>query len=65
MERVTFVKPFGIFYLFILSPPPKAAVSQMGAPTAAPKAPKGGAEGSTPPEGEGNPAEGGSLRVFS
>ena len=26
-------------------------------------APKGGAEGATPPEGEGNPAEGGSSRV--
>ena len=25
----------------------------------APKAPNGGAEGATPPEGEGNPAEGG------
>ena len=48
-------------FLF-LSPPPKAAVSKMGtagAPTGAPMAPKGGAQGTTPPEGEGNPAEGG------
>jgi len=54
--------PNFIFHVFIRSPPPKAAVSQMGAggaPTGAPKAPKGGAEGATPPEGEGNPAEGG------
>ena len=28
-----------------------------GAPTGAPKGPKGGAQGATPPEGEGNPAE--------
>ena len=35
-----------------------------GAPTGSPKAPKGGAEGATPPEGEGNPAVGVSLRVF-
>ena len=52
------------YFLLILSPPLKAAVSQMGAvsaPTGAPKAPKGGAEGATPPEGEGNPAEGGNF----
>ena len=36
----------------------------MGTPTGAPKVPKGGAEGTTPPEGEGNPAEGGSSRVY-
>ena len=30
-----------------------------GTPTGAPKAPKGGAGGATPPEGDGNPAEGG------
>ena len=30
-----------------------------GAPTGASKAPKGGAEGATPPEGEGNLAKGG------
>ena len=30
-----------------------------GAPTGAPKGPKGGAQGATPPEGEGNPDEGG------
>ena len=35
-----------------------------GALTGAPLAPKGGAVGATPPEGEGNPAEGGSLRVL-
>ena len=35
-----------------------------GALTGAPKAPKGGAKGATPPEGEGNPAEGGSSRVL-
>ena len=35
-----------------------------GAPTGVPKAPKGGIGGATPPEGEGNPAEGGSLRVY-
>ena len=35
-----------------------------GALTGAPKAPKGGAGGTTPPEGEGNPAEGGSSRVY-
>ena len=70
MERVTFLnhlerrghpKFFFLSFLF-LSPPPKAAVSQMGAagaPTGALKAPKGGAHGATPPEGEGNPAEGG------
>ena len=34
-----------------------------GTPTEAPKAPKGGAVGATPPEAEGNPAEGGSSRV--
>jgi len=34
------------FHLFILLSPPKAAVSQMGP------------EGTAPPEGEGNPAEG-------
>ena len=47
-----------------LSPPPKAAVAQMGAAgalTGAPKAPKGGAEGATIPVGEGNPAEGGNF----
>ena len=32
--------------------------------TGAPKAPKGGIEDTTPPEGEGNPAEGGSSRVY-
>ena len=55
-----------LFYSF-LSPPPKAAVAQMGAAcalTGAPKTPKGGAEGATLPEGEGNPAEGGSSRVL-
>ena len=55
------------FFLTFLSPPPKAAVSQMGAagaPTGAPKALKGGAQGATLPEGEGNPAEGGSSRVY-
>ena len=36
-----------------------------GALTGAPKAPKGSAVGATPPEGEGNPAEGGSSRVYS
>ena len=35
-----------------------------GAPTGALQAPKLGVEGATPPEGEGNPAEGGSLRVY-
>ena len=30
-----------------------------GAPTGVPKAPKGGARGTTPPESERNPAEGG------
>ena len=30
-----------------------------GAPTGVPTAPKGGTEGTTPPEAEGNPAEGG------
>ena len=35
-------------------------LSRGGAPTA----PKGGAGGATPPEGEGNPAEGGSSRVY-
>ena len=43
---------------------PQFFFSQMGAggaPTGAPKAPKGGAEGATPPEGEGNPAEGGNF----
>ena len=67
MERVTSLKPFGapkapqFFYFFIfLSPPPKAAVALTGAP----RAPKGGTEGATPPEGEGNPAEGGSSRVL-
>ena len=34
-----------------------------GALTGAPRAPKGGAKDATPPEGEGNPAEGGSSRV--
>ena len=34
-----------------------------GFSTGAPKAPKGGAKGATPPEGEVNPAEGGSSRV--
>ena len=32
-----------------------------GTLTGPPKVPKGGAEGATPPEGEGNPAEGGSI----
>ena len=31
----------------------------VGTPTGAPKVLKGGAVGATPPEGEGNPAEGG------
>ena len=47
---------------YCLSPPPKAAASQMGgsgAPTGAPRAPKGGARDATPTEGEGNPTEGG------
>ena len=35
-----------------------------GALTGAPKTPKGGAGGATPTEGEGNPAEGGSSRVY-
>ena len=35
-----------------------------GALTGAPKAPKGGAPGATPPEGEGNLASGGSSRVL-
>ena len=54
-------------FLRFLSPPPKAAVAQMGAPgalTGAPKAPKGGARDATPPGGEGNPTEGGSSRVI-
>ena len=38
-------------------------MSARGALTGAPKAPKGDAKGTTPPEGEGNPAEGGSSRV--
>ena len=61
-------KFFIFFVASILSPPPKAAVSRMdaaGTPTAAPKAPKGGAGGATSPEGEGNPAESGSSRVCS
>jgi len=36
-----------------------------GALTGVPKAPKGGANGATPPESEGNPAEGGSSRAES
>ena len=36
-----------------------------GAPTGTPMAPKGGAEGATPPEGEENPAEGKSSRVYT
>ena len=66
MERVT-APPMAPLSFFFLSPPPKAAVSQMGAagaPTGSPKAPKGGAHSATPPEGEGNPAEGGSSRVL-
>ena len=39
-------------------------MSAAGALTGAPKMPKGGAESATPPEGEGNPADGGSPRVF-
>ena len=35
-----------------------------GTPTGAPKSLKGGTKGATPPEGEGNPAEGGSSRVY-
>ena len=49
------------FFFIFLSPPPKAVVAQMGAAgalTGALKASKGGAEGATLPEGEGNPAEG-------
>ena len=37
----------------------------MGAAGALTGAPKGGAEGATPPEGKGNPAQGGSSRVYS
>ena len=36
-----------------------------GAPTGAPKVPKGGVVGATPPEGEGNPTEGGRSRVIN
>ena len=32
-----------------------------GTLTGAPKVPKGGVEGDTPPEGEGSPAEGGNF----
>ena len=51
-----------------LLPPPKAAVFKLGAtgaPTRAPKAPKGGARGATPPEGEVNPTEGGCFASYS
>ena len=47
----------------ILSPPPKAAVSKMGAAGTSTGTPKGGAGGATSPEGKGNPAESGSSRV--
>jgi len=59
-------KFFILILVSFLSPPPKAAVTQMGAAgtqTGAPKALEGGANGATSPEGEGNPAESGSLQV--
>ena len=55
-------------FYFVLSPPPKAAVSQIGtggASTGAPKAPEGGAEDAAPTEGEGNPARGGYFASIS
>ena len=63
---IFFFLPQFIFTYFFL-PPPKAAVSIMGAggaQTGASSAPKGSAEGATPPEGEGNPAEGGCFASF-
>ena len=47
----THVAPIFYLFFYFLSPPPKAAVPQMGA------------AGATPPEREGNPAEGASSRV--
>jgi len=109
MERVTFLKPFGVpqappergaggarnlgrlrrpkFFFFYFLSPPKTAYAKLtprpgrprhpkfyfnsftaaeggGFPNGCRRRPNGGAEGATSPEGEGNPAEGGSSRVF-
>ena len=67
MERVTFLNHLGrrrrlnFFNYFFSS---FTAAEGGGCPNGRHRCPNGGAEGATPPEGEGNPDEGGSSRVI-